>query len=149
MADLHTDAHYYQIRTEGTHIIEFDHGSSLTPLVSFGMRGDKKANQSRLGIEFTGSIDYSNPLGLTLYGTGSMLMVDKNTVQKVSATSTFKFDLGNDDLGTILEFSQSWGRSDADAQNSLGVVIYWMEITIQFNILMELKLIQKLDTDLG
>ena len=119
LADLQTDAQYYRVRTEGTHEFAFDDGSSLTPLVSVGMRGDKKAEQSTLGMEFTGGIDFVDPIGLTWSGTGSMLLANENTIQKISASSTFGFDLGNDKLGTILTLSPTWGQSNEDAQNNL------------------------------
>ena len=119
LANLQTDAQYYRIQTEVAHKFEFDRSSSFTPLVSLGMRGDKKTNQSTLGMELTGSLDYVNLLGLTFSGTGRMLLANKNTVQKMSASSTFEFDFDNDNIGTILSLSSSWGQSDADVQNTL------------------------------
>ena len=119
LADLQTDAQYYRVRTEGTHEFTFERGSTLTPKVSLGMRGDTKAEQSTLGMEVTGGINFVNPLGLKWVGAGSMLLGNENTVQKISASSTFGFDLGNDKLGTILTLSPTWGQSSDDAQNNL------------------------------
>ena len=119
LADLQTDAQYYRVRTEGEHEFTFERGSRLTPKVSVGMRGDTKAEQSTVGMEFTGGINYQNPLGLTWDGAGSMLLGDENTVQKISASSTFGFDYGNDKLGTILTLAPTWGQSSDDAQNNL------------------------------
>ena len=119
LADLQTDAQYYRIRTEGTHEFTFERGSTLTPKVSLGMRGDTKAEQSTLGMEVIGGINFVNPLGLKWEGAGSMLLGNENTVQKISASSTFGFDLGNDKLGTTLTLSPTWGQSSYDAQNNL------------------------------
>ena len=119
LADLQTDAQYYRIRTEGTHEFTFERGSTLTPKVSIGMRGDKKAEQSTLGMEVTGGINFVNPLGFKWESAGSMLLGNENTVQKISASGSFGFDLGNDKLGTILTLSPTWGQSSDDAQNNL------------------------------
>ena len=65
LADLQINAQYYQLRTEGINKFSFDHSSSLTTHISVGIRGDEKAGQSTSGMEFIGSFDFEDPLGLT------------------------------------------------------------------------------------
>ena len=63
--DLHTDSHYYNIRTEAKHQFEFTRGSSLTPLIAVGIRGDRKGQQSTLAPAISSGIDFVTPIGFT------------------------------------------------------------------------------------
>ena len=40
-------------------------------------------------------------------------------IQKMSASSSLKYDYGQDNLGLTIELSPTWGHSFANAQNSL------------------------------
>ena len=82
LADIHTNAQHLQIRTEGSHQFDFASGSTFSPLISIGIRNDVKGDQSVLGVELTSSADYNNPVGLTIAGTGRMLVGQANQVQK-------------------------------------------------------------------
>ena len=118
--DLHTDSHYYNIRTEAKHQFEFTRGSSLTPLIAVGIRGDRKGQQSTLAPAISSGIDFVTPIGFTFNGSGNLLMAgDDNTFQKMNASSSLKYDYGQDNLGLTFEFSPTWGHSFANAQNSL------------------------------
>ena len=119
ITNLQTDAQYYNIRTEGTHQYEFEGGSSLTPLISVGIRKDTKNQLSTLAIEFTGGLDYDTPIGLTVTSSGHLLVADENTIQKISVRSTLGYDRGNDDLGLTITVSPKWGQTLASAQNTL------------------------------
>ena len=55
--DIQTDEHYYNIRTEAKHQFEFTRGSSLTPLIAVGIRGDRKGQQSTLVPAFSSGFD--------------------------------------------------------------------------------------------
>ena len=119
LTDLQTDAHYLRISTQGTHQFEFERGSSLTPLISVGIRDDRKDQLSNFGMELTSGFDYVDPIGLTLSGTGSMLLAGGNGIQKMSVKSTLGYDHGNDELGLTFAISPTWGQSQAEAQNTL------------------------------
>ncbi len=119
LTNLQTDTHYYNIKTKGTHQFEFESGTALTPFISAGFRGDRKSQHSILAIEFTSGFDFITPVGLTINGSGQMLVANGNTIQSISSNSTFGYDYGNDELGLTLEISPTWGQSQTNAQNSL------------------------------
>ena len=119
LSDLQTDAQFFRISTEATHQFEFERGSSLTPIISTGIRRDQKDLQSLFGLELTGGIDYNDPIGLTLSGSGSMLFASKNEIQKMSLQGLVEYDYGRDDLGLTFALSPTWGQTVATVQNSL------------------------------
>ena len=119
LADLHTNTHHVRIRTEGTHQFSFATGSTLRPLVSIGVRNDVKDLQSVLGVEFTSGLDYHNQGGLTILGTGNMLIGHQNQIQKSIISSSLHYDHGADERGIIVEVSPSWGYIDANIQDTL------------------------------
>ena len=119
LADLQTDAHYLRLRTEGTHQFSFARGSSLTPLISVGIRDDRKDQLTNFGMELSSGFDYTDPIGLTLSGTGSMLYAGDNTIQKMSVNGTLGYDYNNDALGLTFSVSPSWGQTLASVQNTL------------------------------
>ena len=119
LADLHTNTHHVRIRTEGTHQFSFATGSTLSPTISVGMRNDVKDQQSVLGLEVISGANYSNPIGLTVAGNGSMLIGADNQVQKIEIDSSLIYDHGRDQRGLIAEVAPSWGQIDASIQNTL------------------------------
>ena len=119
LADLHTNTHHLRIRTEGTHQFSFATGSTLRPLVSIGVRNDVKDQQSVLGLEVISGANYSNPIGLTIAGNGSMLIGAANQIQKIDIESSLTYDHGRDQRGFIAEVAPSWGQIDASIQNTL------------------------------
>ena len=119
LADMQTDAHYLRLRTEGTHQFSFARGSSLTPLISVGIRDDRKDQLTNFGMELTSGFDYTDPIGLNLSGTGNMLYAGENTIQKMSLNGTLEYDYGNDDLGFTFGISPTWGQTLASVQNSI------------------------------
>ena len=119
LTDLQTDAHYLRISTQGTHQFEFERGSSLTPLISVGIRDDRKDQLSNFGMELTSGFDYVDPIGLTLSGTGSMLLTGETGIQKMSVKSSLGYDYGSDELGLTFAISPTWGQTRTDAQNTL------------------------------
>ena len=119
ISDLETNAYYYNIRTAGTHQFELESGNSLTPLISVGIRGDRKDQHATLGMELSSGFEFITPVGFNITSSGQMLVANENTIQKMSANSTLGYDYGNDELGLTLEFSPRWGQSQANTQNSL------------------------------
>ena len=89
------------------------------PLVSIGIRNDVKDHQSVLGIELSSGADYHNPTGLTVSGTGSMLVGQANQAQKVTISSSLNYDHSGDERGIIVEVTPSWGYVDTNIQNTL------------------------------
>ena len=118
-ADLQTDVHYLRLRTEGSHQFSFERGSSLTPLISFGIRDDRKDQLTNFGMELSSGFDYTDPIGLTLAGSGSMLYAGENSIQKMSVNGSLGYDYGNDALGLTFAISPSWGHTLTSAQNTL------------------------------
>ena len=119
LADLQTDAHYLRLRTEGTHQFSFVRGSSLTPLISVGIRDDRKDLLTNFGMELTSGFDFTDPIGLNLSGTGSMLYAGESSIQKMSITGSLGYDYGNDNLGLTFGISPTWGQTQASVQNSI------------------------------
>ena len=119
ISDLETNAHYYNVRTEGTHQFELESGNSLTPFLSVGVRGDRKNQHSTLAMEFTSGFDFVSLVGINFTSSGQMLVANENTIQKMSANSSLGYDYGNDELGLTLEISPTWGQLQANSQNSL------------------------------
>ena len=119
LSDLQTDAHYLRLRTEGTHQFSFARDSSLTPLISVGIRDDRKDQLTNFGLELSSGFDYSDPIGLTLSGNGSMLYAGESSIQKMSLTGSLGYDYGNDALGLTFAISPTWGQTLASVQNTL------------------------------
>ena len=119
LADFRTNAQHIRIRTEGTHQFDFATGSTLRPLVSVGVRNDVKDNQNVLGVEFTSGADYHNPIGLTIAGTGSMLVGQGNQIQKAIINSSLNYDRSSDTRGFIIEVTPTWGFVDENIQDTL------------------------------
>ena len=119
LTNLQTDAHYLRLRTEGTHQFSLARGSLLTPLISVGIRDDRKDQLTNFGMELSSGFDYTDPIGLKLSGSGSMLYAGENTIQKMSINGTLGYDYGNDALGLTFAISPSWGQTLASIQNSL------------------------------
>ena len=119
LADLQTDAHYLRLRTEGTHQFSFARGSSLTPLISVGIRDDRKDQLSNFGMELSSGFDFTDPIGLNLSGSGSMLYAVENSIQKMRVNGTLGYDYGNDTLGLTFTISPQWGQTISNVQNTL------------------------------
>ena len=119
LSDLQTDAQFLRVSTEGSHQFEFERGSTFTPLISTGIRRDQKDQRSLFGLELTSGFDYTDPIGLIMSGTGSLLFAGENEIQKMSVKGSIEFDYGNDDLGLTFALSPTWGQTQAEAQNSL------------------------------
>ena len=119
LSDLQTDAQFLRISTEATHQFEFERGSTFTPLISTGIRRDRKDQQSLFGLELTGGFDYTAPIGLTLSGSGSLLLASENEIQKMSLKGSLEYDYGRDDLGLTIALSPTWGQTQAEIQNTL------------------------------
>ena len=118
-ADLQTNAHYLRIRTEGTHQFSFARGTTLSPLISVGIRDDRKDQLTNFGMELNSGFDFTDPIGLTLSGTGSLLFAGENSIQKMSITGSLGYDYGNDALGLTFGISPTWGKTQISVQNTL------------------------------
>ena len=70
-------------------------------------------------MELSSGFDFTDPIGLNLSGTGSMLYAGENTIQKMSINGTLGYDYGNDNLGLTFAISPTWGQTLASAQNTL------------------------------
>ena len=81
---LLSDAQHYRIRAEGTHQFEISNGSSLTPIVSMGMRGDKNSLQTKYSMEYIGGFEFRTPIGVNLSSSVSTLLGEENTFQSTS-----------------------------------------------------------------
>ena len=119
LENVSTNSQHFRIRTEGTHQFDFATGSTLSPLVSIGVRNDEMDHLSVLGLEFTGGADYNNPIGLTLSGQGSMLIGQASQVQKIGLNSSVNYDLNGDKQGVLFELETSWGQTETEIQDSL------------------------------
>ena len=119
LADIHTNAQHLRIRTEGSHQFDFASGSTFSPLISIGIRNDVKDHQSVLGVELTSSAHYNNPVGVTIAGTGNMLVGQANQVQRVTISSSLNYDRNTDNQGFIVDVSPTWGYVDENIQDTL------------------------------
>ena len=119
LANLQTNAHYLRIRTEGTHQFSSTRGTSLTPLISLGIRDDRRDQLTNFGMEITSGFHFADPIGVTIAGTGSMLYTGESNIQKMSINGSLGFDHGNDALGLTLEISPAWGQTQESVRNSI------------------------------
>ena len=119
LTDIHTNAQHLRIRTEGSHQFDFASGSTFSPLISIGIRNDVKDHQSVLGVELTSSAHYNNPVGVTIAGTGNMLVGQANQVQRVTISSSLNYDRNTDNQGFIVDVSPTWGYVDSNIQDTL------------------------------
>ena len=111
LENLNVDAHHFKIRTEGSHLIEFQDGATLNSQFSVGYRSFDEFQPSQSGIELNGDINYGDPIGLSLLLSGGMLLSDDNAVAASNLESTLSVDFGNDNLGMMLEISPTWGQA--------------------------------------
>ena len=119
LESIEIDAQHLNIRTEATHQFDLVDGSYLNPLISVGLRRDQKNRQSISGLEFIGGANYTNPIGLTLAGNGNLLVGEENQIQKLGLDGSLTFDWASDKRGLIMEIAPTWGRTNAEVQNSL------------------------------
>ncbi len=119
LESISTNSQHFRIKTEGTYQFDFARGSSLGPLISVGVRSDEKDNLSVLGLEFTSSADYNNPIGLTISGQGSMLIGQTSQVQNIGLNSSMNYDYNDDKQGVLFELETSWGQTETEIQNSI------------------------------
>ena len=56
------------------------------------------------------------------------MLANENSIQKISTSSSFKFDHGNDELGMLFELSPSWGQANTKEQSGI-----WSSIILESN----------------
>ena len=110
LENLNVDANHFKIRTEGSHLIEFQDGATLNPQFSVGYRSFDEFQPSQSGIELNGDIYYVDPIGLSLLASGGMLLSDEKANAGSRLESTLSIDFGNDNLGLMLEVTPTWGQ---------------------------------------
>ena len=107
-----------QLVSEYSYQKTFTQGSVLSSTAQIGgLWGQDKAING-LGVELSSGLELEIPIGVTFKGSGTVLIADENAIQKVLASSSIRFDHGNDGLGLNIEFSPKWGQTQANAQNS-------------------------------
>ena len=109
--DMKTTGSHYRVTAVGSHQFAVEGSTSFKPTASIGLRRDQKNQDSIIGLELGTGLSFSNPLGLSIIGNSSTLMVDYDNVQKWSLMGSLSYDYGGDKLGTLLELTSSIGRS--------------------------------------
>ena len=116
---MQTTASHYRISVVGAHTQNLLSGSTLTPIISVGMRGDGKDYQTIFGMEVGSELSYISTFGLSLTGNSNMFLIEQGEIQKWSLLGTVSYDQGNDNLGTIIEISPSYGQIESSNSRSL------------------------------
>ena len=116
---MQINASHYRIGIEGSHTQSLTSGSTLKPTISVGLRGDGKNSQSIFGMEVGGGISYRSTLGLSITGKSNIFLIEQSDIQKWSLLGSISYDQGNDQLGTILEISPSYGQMQGANNRSL------------------------------
>ena len=111
LENLNIDAYNFKIRTEGSHLIEFQDGATLNPYFTVGYRKFDELQLNQSGIELMGDINYVEPIGISLSASGGMLLSDDHAITASSLEGTLNFDFGNDNLGLMLEVTPTWGQA--------------------------------------
>ena len=109
--DMNTTGSHYQVTAVGSHQFSTEGGTSFKPTASIGLRRDQKNQDSIIGLELGTGLSFSNPLGLSITGNSSTLMVNYDKVQKWSLMGSLTYDHLGDKLGPLLEVSPSIGRT--------------------------------------
>ena len=109
--DMKTAGSHYRVTAVGSHQFAVEGGTFFKPTASIGLRRDQKNQDSIIGLELGTGLGFSNPIGLSITGDSSTLLVDYDKVQKWSLMGSLTFDHGGDKLGTMFEVSSSIGRS--------------------------------------
>ena len=110
ISDMEISGSHFVVSAIGSHQINLTSGTSFKPSVSIGVRRDHKNQDSIMGLELRGGLDFSNSTGLSFTGSSSSLMMDYNKIHKWSLNSNLSYDHGSDKLGTLFEISSSIGR---------------------------------------
>ena len=107
---LQSNTSHYQIGIVGSHTQNLLSGSTLDPRISFLVRRDGKDQQSTVGFEFISELSFTSTLGLSLSGNSNLLLFEPGQIQQWSILGNLSYDRNNDQLGTILEISPSFGN---------------------------------------
>ena len=108
--DMKTAGSHYRVTAVGLHQFAVEGGTFFKPTASIGLRRDQKILDSIIGLELGTGLSFSSPIGLSITGDSSTLLVDYDKVQRWSLMGSLTFDHGGDKLGTLLEVSSSIGR---------------------------------------
>ena len=119
ISDMENSGSHFIVSAIGSHQINLASGTSFKPSVSIGARRDHKNQDSVMGLEFSGGVNFSNSTGLSFSASSSSLMVDYNKIQKWSLNGNLRYDHGGDKLGTLFEITPSIGNVHDDNSNTL------------------------------
>ena len=118
LADFEFSSNHNQLVSEYSYQKSFVHGSVLSSVAQVGGVWGQNEAINGLGVELSGSFEFATPIGVTFNNSGKMLVANKNTVQKITASSTIDHDQGYDNLGLNINVSSKWGQTLTAAQNS-------------------------------
>ena len=118
-SDFTTKGHHVQISLAGNHKIDIAEIGIFNPNVLIGIRDTKKDADTVMGVEFGLGALYSNNFGLTLEGFGRGFKGSEQQDYATTFTSTLTYNPNQDNTGSQLTISPSWGQSTGQTQLSL------------------------------
>ena len=116
---MQIDASHYRIGLNGSHTHNLVNNSTLNPTISVGLHGDGIDDLSTIGIEIGSGINFTAPVGLSIISNSNIFMVEQGEIENWTLSGTLNFDHGNDQLGTIIEISPSYGQKQGTNSHSL------------------------------
>ena len=83
-------------------------GTNFNPIFNFGVRGDRKNDQSIFGLEFDSELSFTNQAGYSLATNSNFYITQFDQIQRWDLGGSFKFDQYQDELGVLLEVTPHW-----------------------------------------
>ena len=105
-----------RLALEGAHERALPWGSRIRPALEVGVRYDGGEGMAGAGVEVGGGLRYAEPWGLTIEGSGRMLVAHQSGYREWAAGGRLSLDLGRDRQGLSVSVAPSYGRTASGVQ---------------------------------
>ena len=122
LAASDADVSRLRLGLDGSWLVQFDGGASITPSFEFGMRRDGGDAETGFGVDIGGGLAFANAqsgFGFELNARG-LLAHEDNDFREWGVSGAFRFDPNpSSELGLSLSLGPSWGASSMGGVNAL------------------------------
>ena len=104
---------------EGHYAKDLSNGIALIPTAAIGLQGLSGNVANEFGYILESGVSVENPVGWTLSGLGRTFFNSDDWSNDSQLQSTLAFDSNNDDLGTTVDITSSWGVAPTHENDSM------------------------------
>ena len=104
---------------EGRYAKDFSNGIELIPTAAIGLQGLRGNVANEFGYILESGVSVENPVGWTISGLGRTFFNSDDWSNDSQLQSTLAFDSNNDDLGTMIDVTSSWGVAPTHENDSM------------------------------